>query len=393
LKSIIIDEISDIVVNYEDKLTNSYKLENLIASRIMDALLDSYPDVMLPIYESSEKIKTGINLIHDELYERYKSNIIDKNYLPIPRLEYFNTSSDKNCIEISPKEFLEYNIRSMIYPILVRNYSLVKKLEFLEYSIARINDPVFYSNISNLVYLKESLTNPFIDKLFSIGTVISGTNFLKEIAKAFKLATGKNIEKECPTSTIYLSINNLIVEVIKENSRQIRLSYHEYAERIFYTFLKHYNFKRKFNGLEKVDFDIELKDNYSYLLCNLLDEMDYLKTLKTYYSNGFEMKNDFKELNGFYCDNGSFVLIESEKDSLIENIKSRITYRKYYGINNRFLGIASQFKDYGFGYNLVEHEPFTTLICNSCYDYVNLLKDKIAALTIKEYKEKKKTLR
>ena len=390
MKSILIDEISDMVAIYEDKLTNSQRLENIIANKIMDALMDNYPEVMLPIYESKEIVKTDIELVRDELYDQYKQNIIDKNYMPIPRLVFNKTNSDKKYIELTPKQFLKSSITAMIYPIIMRNYSLVKRLEFLEYSIARIDDPIFYSNISNLVYLKDTLTNPFIDKLFSIGCNINGSNFLKEVSKAYFLATGKIMEKEVPDSKIYQSINNLIIEKIKENCRSIRILFNEYVDRIFFTYSKQFNLNRTFNGLERVELDLDTIDNCTFLLSNILDEMDYLKTLKTYYSNGYACNKDFNGINGFYCDNGSFIMIDSPNKSLIETIKSKILYRKYFGIDAKYLGVANPFKDFGFGYNLVEHEPFTTLIYNSCYDFMSLGKEKLTYLTLNEYKQKKK---
>ena len=61
------------VAIYEDKLTNSQRLENIIANKIMDALMDNYPEVMLPIYESKEIVKTLMSLDKDVSYCEIKS--------------------------------------------------------------------------------------------------------------------------------------------------------------------------------------------------------------------------------------------------------------------------------------------------------------------------------
>lgn len=390
MKSIIIDEISELIINHENKLNNSSKIEILLASKIIRELVVNYPMVMTPIVNSNEKIKVDLTLMQDDYYEAYKQNIIDKNYISVPRLEYCKTNNDKKYIELTPFELLEYNIREMIYPILVRNYSLVKRLDFLEYSIARIDDYEFYKNISNLVYLKYSLSNPYIDKLCSLGTSIGGINFIREICKSYKFATKNALENDYPESKIYKDINNLVLNVIKENTTYLRNSTLGIERKVYKTFEKYFNLKRKLINLEPVDFDIETIDNYSFLLSSLLDEMEYLKTLRTYYSNGYVKSSDYSDVNGFYCDNGEFIMISQLGVSLIERIKNNIDYKEYYDLSGKLIGISNPFKDYGFNYTLVCHEPFTTLIYNSCYDFMSLGKEKLTYLTLNEYKQKKK---
>ena len=391
MKSIIIDEISELIINHENKLNNSSKLEELLTNKIIRELINQYPDIMTPIIESNIKIKVGVTLVCDEYYDKYRQNIIDKNYISVPVLEYSKTNNENKYIELTPYEILEHNIKEMIYPIILRNYSLVKRLEFLEYSVARINDYEFYKNISNLVYLKESLSNPYIDKLFSLGTIIGGNSFIKEISKVYRYSTKSTLEKDFKESNIYKDINNIILNVIKENTTYLRNSTLGIERKIYKIFEKFFNFKRKFINFETVDFDIETIDNYSFLLSTILDEMEYLKTLRTYYSNGYVKSSDYKDVNGFYMDNGEFIMLSSLGDSLIEKIKSNINYKKYYDLDGRLISVAAPFNDYGFNYTLVCHEPYTTLIYNSCFDFISKQKEKIANIVVKEYKQKKKS--
>jgi len=391
LKSIIIDEISELIINHENKLNNSSKLEELLANKIIHELINQYPDIMTPIIESNIKIKVGVTLACDEYYDKYRQNIIDKNYISVPVLEYSKTNNENKYIELTPYEILELNIKEMIYPIILRNYSLVKRLEFLEYSVARIDDYEFYKNISNLVYLKDSLSNPYIDKLFSLGTIIGSTSFIKEISKVYRYSTKSTLEKDFKESNIYKDINNIILNVIKENTTYLRNSTLGIERKVYKIFEKFFNLKRKFINLEPVDFDIETIDNYSFLLSTILDEMEYLKTLRTYYSNGYVKSSDYKDVNGFYKDNGDFIMLSSLGDSLIEKIKTNIKYKKYYDLDGRLISVAAPFNDYGFNYTLVCHESYTTLIYNSCFDFISKQKEKIANAVVKAYKQKKKS--
>ena len=391
MKSIIIDEISELIINHENKLNNSSKLEELLANKIIHELINQYPDIMTPIIESNIKIKVGVTLTCDEYYDKYRQNIIDKNYISVPVLEYSKTNNENKYIELTPYEILELNIKEMIYPIILRNYSLVKRLEFLEYSVARIDDYEFYKNISNLVYLKDSLSNPYIDKLFSLGTIIGSTSFIKEISKVYRYSTKSTLEKDFKESNIYKDINNIILNVIKENTTYLRNSTLGIERKVYKIFEKFFNLKRKFINLEPVDFDIETIDNYSFLLSTILDEMEYLKTLRTYYSNGYVKSSDYKDVNGFYKDNGDFIMLSSLGDSLIEKIKTNIKYKKYYDLDGRLISVAAPFNDYGFNYTLVCHESYTTLIYNSCFDFISKQKEKIANAVVKAYKQKKKS--
>lgn len=391
MKSIIIDEISELIINHENKLNNSSKLEELLANKIIHELINQYPDIMTPIIESNIKIKVGVTLACDEYYDKYRQNIIDKNYISVPVLEYSKTNNENKYIELTPYEILELNIKEMIYPIILRNYSLVKRLEFLEYSVARIDDYEFYKNISNLVYLKDSLSNPYIDKLFSLGTIIGSTSFIKEISKVYRYSTKSTLEKDFKESNIYKDINNIILNVIKENTTYLRNSTLGIERKVYKIFEKFFNLKRKFINLEPVDFDIETIDNYSFLLSTILDEMEYLKTLRTYYSNGYVKSSDYKDVNGFYKDNGDFIMLSSLGDSLIEKIKTNIKYKKYYDLDGRLISVAAPFNDYGFNYTLVCHESYTTLIYNSCFDFISKQKEKIANAVVKAYKQKKKS--
>lgn len=84
-------------------------------------------------------------------------------------------------------------------------------------------------------------------------------------------------------------------------------------------------------------------------------------------------------------------MLSSLGDSLIEKIKTNIKYKKYYDLDGRLISVATPFKDYGFNYTLVCHEPYITLIYSSCFDFISKQKEKIANAAVKEYKQKEKS--
>lgn len=386
MKNDLINKITEVVVEHENKIQNCNKLEENLVNYILDALLKNYPEVMEPIINSNKMIKVSSKIYYDDYADIYRQNVIDNKYISIPRLVYCTTNKNNDSFTVSLKDYLKLNIKGLLKTILIRNYSVVKSLDFAEYSVQRINDYDFYKNISNMVYLKRTLESPYIDKLFSLGTDISGATFLREIKTAYKLATSRDLNNEFLKNNIYTNIDSLLTDVVRDNTTILKESTIKTERKIFKLIEKYINLNRAANGLERINIETKSIRNYARVLDKIINEMEEMKNLKTYYSNGFEELEDEYKGNGFYYDNGEFLYIDSIEDSLIECVKRNIIYQKLPTKKYGAFITVNPFNDYGFGSTLYNHLPFTTLIYNFCYDFLCEGKIVLADLTIEQFR-------
>lgn len=399
-KEILKQGIESIVVEHENRLNNCDDFANLIASQIVSKMETIIPDIMEKLKSSEKTVRVSAS--SNARWRTLKPwNKFDK-ILDVPReklifdLEHRDNAEEYDK-EVNLYELLTYQIKGMIVPILLQNYSFLvdtKQIPFAEYCVQRIDDPNFVSQISNLVYAKNLFDTQERDnnKKYLV------TNYLESditdlLINLYKYETGIDFSAD---NDRWLEIRNqvrpILEKTVMENDETIRQSVQKTELSLFTIISKIFNEKRQEIGLPTYSLNYDDIASYATLINELERETEDLKQLDSYSkSSGYH--TPFEKgvsSNGFFYGNGDFVKIEKKEDSLIESIKEKIDFKEIHdGKGNQIHCTRAAFDYYGWNCDpIFEAQPITASMVSCNKSFLADAKLLLANMVISQYAKK-----
>lgn len=403
-KEILKQGIESIVVEHENRLNNCDDFANLIASQIISKMETNIPDIMEKLKSSRKTVRVSAS--SSSRWSSIKSwNKFDKK-LDVPReildfdAEHMDNAEQYDK-EVSLYELLTYQIKGMVVPILLQNYSFLvgtDQMPFAEYCVQRIDDPNFVSQISNLVYAKKLFDTKESDSRKKyLATNNLENNITDLLQMLYKYETGINFAPDRFSrgnrwGEIRDQIHPILEETIMENDETIRQSTHKTELSIFTIISKMFNEKRQEMGFPTYSLRFDDITSYSTLLSELEKETEELRGLDSYSSSKY-YHTPFEQNvsgNGFFYGNGDFVRIEKEEDSLIESIKDKIDFKEIHdGRGNTVGWTGAAFSYYGWNNDPIYNaQPITASMVSANKSFLSSAKVLLADMVISQYAKK-----
>ena len=384
--------IAEVVIAHENKLHNCDELLEIMKNSVISAMENQFPNIMGIIKKSDKKIKVTID--RSDAWESTKSRNVFTGELFVPREKCYYRLEEKDTynyydLKLSLYDVLSLEIKSMLVPILIQEYSIlsdVPQMEYAEYCVQRIDDFNFYSKLSNLVYAKHCFNfDRLLNNNVKIG--VSTAEIRDLLADFYEYATDEKLDKN-ELLSVRRRIEMSLKLIVEECTEHLKNSAKETSLTIYNIILNKFNEVRKQAGLYPYSLEYDDMVHYSTLIKELTKEKVCFEQSKGYCDSNFNLPwEDGISRNGFFDENGEFIRIETREDSLIETVKKGISYKKLFNGKGILQGDNSN-AFYYYGWNnepLCLRNPMTVSIVYETKTFINGAKVKLADMVIEEY--------